>query len=118
MPVNEIEDDVDDDDVFDDESDVEELRTSTSFEGDDRRRITFVSLLSLLDMVNNVDKFCGYVPRPHFWISFVSFFLSFLFSSTPVWCNLNTHTINSKGPGEGKHTARSEGDDGVYERRW
>jgi hypothetical protein len=103
MPVNEIEDDVDDDDVFDDESDVEELRTSTSFEGDDRRRITFVSLLSLLDMVNNVDKFCGYVPRPH------SFFLSFLFSSTPV---------GATSTGEGKHTARSEGDDGVYERRW
>ena len=58
MPVNEKENDVDDDDVFDDESDVEELRTSTSFsmitlEGDDRRRITFVSLLSLLDIVNN-----------------------------------------------------------------
>jgi hypothetical protein len=63
IPVNEIiDDDVDDDDDDDDdgESDVVELiiRTSSSFsmitlEGDDRRRITFVSLISLLDIVNN-----------------------------------------------------------------
>ena len=92
MPVNEIENDVDDDDVFDDESDVEELRTSTSFsmitlEGDDRRRITFVSLLSLLDIVNNwINKYlCG--SSPIVWISFVSFSLSFLFSSTPIFVN-------------------------------
>ena len=62
IPVNEIiDDDVDDDDDDDDgESDVVELiiRTTSSFssmitlEGDDRRRITFVSLISLLDIVN------------------------------------------------------------------
>jgi hypothetical protein len=54
IPVNEIYDDEDG------ESDVVELiRTTSSFssmitlEGDDRRRITFVSLISLLDIVNN-----------------------------------------------------------------
>ena len=118
MPVNEIEDDVDDDDVFDNESDVEELRTSTSFsmitlEGDDRRRITFVSLLSLIDIVNNVDKYLRLLPivwrlfttpaattfplppsaRPHQRIAFVSFSLSFLiFSPTPSFLVQTSHT--------------------------
>jgi hypothetical protein len=60
IPVNEIDDD-DDDEDDDDESDVVELISTSSslssmitLEGDDRRRITFVSLISLLDIVNNL----------------------------------------------------------------